>query len=87
MFSTNCRDGYVHDCHYKVELTETVILKDKLAPNSTGHEENRERKKTLVLVRSSAVILRYRTPPNCVVPENGVERDFGATLVVLPLSI
>ena len=29
------RNGYVHDCHHKIELTKTVILKKKLAPNST----------------------------------------------------
>ena len=28
-------NGCVHDCHHKIELTKTVILKEKLAPNST----------------------------------------------------
>ena len=28
-------NGYVHDCHPKIEFTKTVILKEKLAPNST----------------------------------------------------
>ena len=28
-------NGYVHDCHHKIELTKTVILKEKLTPNST----------------------------------------------------